>query len=135
MKVGALMMVGISALLAASCAAQANACGESFCIEGLSLSELQKVSSGEDFNLYDFKVNGIAYRLYEGNQPKLERRHLERLDQSGYIAHGRTTAALVIRTGRKVWPVYLVVTGDCFAKRTCDLGQFRGRIHLLPESG
>jgi hypothetical protein len=86
-------------------------CGESFCLETVSESDVTKVTPVQDFNRYSLNLSIGRVEVYEGNTPdvgKLRRERVRELPQlDAWELSPTDGAAILIIVGKK-WPETLV---------------------------
>lgn len=110
------------------------ACGESFCIQGIAAGELSKRSPVEDFNLYRV-ASRSDFVIYEGNAPQEGGQTFDRVvigDTTWAISRdGEAIEARLFRPNLQ-WPQYLVVTRPCQPIQRCEIDAFLATIRPIP---
>jgi hypothetical protein len=108
------------------------ACGETFCIHGVSQASLAKTTPVEDFNLYRIRAQDRLFVIYEGNNPQSNEvtvGHLRANEMDWDMLRG--TNHVGARTSRGSFPQYLVVTTACSPNQECPIEDFIRDIHLI----
>jgi hypothetical protein len=115
------------------------ACGESFCIQGIAQNRLIKTTPVEDFNLYRVQTNGRLFVIYEGNAPQSDEAvvgHVRANGSAWDLLRANDHIGARSYRERLQWPQYLVVTTSCAAASQCPIEGFIRSIRLLePAAG
>ena len=76
----------------------------------------------EDFNLYRVRRGSGLFVIYEGNQPqRRDSAHGVKvpLDPSASLTIDGGRGSVLLRTGRRNWPIYLEISGPCGEPGRC----------------